>query len=333
MEQAPCAEDVSRVFVTRRLTLDPREVLGTAHEAIVFAEDRSPSRDEIAMHARGAAAIVSLVTDRIDAALLDRLPDLKIVAQMAVGFDNVDVDACRARNVLVTHTPDTLTESTAELAFGLMLAVARRFHEGEVLLRSGAFRGWSPTMLLGMELDGKTLGIVGYGRIGRAIAKRAAAFGMHVIAAEREDAPFSPDGIATHAPLSRLLEESDIVTLHCPGSPATRHLIGEAQLARMKPGSILINTSRGTVVDEAALVRALERNGGLAGAGLDVYEEEPRIHPGLIGRSDVVLLPHLGSATLEARSRMACKALTDAARVLDGKPPLHLVPTWSQPSR
>lgn len=319
---------MSRVFITRKLPVDPTEMLGSGHEAIVFSEDRPPSRDEIALYARNARAIVSLVTDRIDAALLDRLPDLAVVAQMAVGFDNVDVEACRARNVIVTHTPDALTESTAELAFGLLIAVARRFHEGEAMLRAGAFRGWSPTMLLGIELDGKTLGVVGYGRIGRAIAKRAAAFGMRVIAAEREDQPFSPDGIATHAPLSRLLEESDFVTLHCPGSPATRHLIGEAQLARMRPGAILVNTSRGTVVDEAALVRALER-GLIGGAGLDVYEDEPRVHPGLVGRENVVLLPHLGSATLEARSRMACKALTDAARVLEGKPPLHLVPTWN----
>jgi glyoxylate reductase len=314
-----------RVFITRRLPIDPREVLGPDHEAIVFEHDRVPTRDEIVDGAAGARAIVSLVTDRIDAALIERLPALGIVAQMAVGFDNVDVEACRARSVLVTHTPDTLTESTAELAFGLMLAVARRFHEGEAMLRAGAFRGWSPTMLLGVELDGKTLGVVGYGRIGRAMARRAAAFGMRVIAAEREDQPFAPDGIATHAPLSRLLEESDVVTLHCPGSPATRHLIGEAQLARMRPGSILINTSRGTVVDEAALVRALER-GTIGGAGLDVYEDEPRVHAGLIGRSNVVLLPHLGSATLEARSRMACMALTDARRVLEGKEPLHPVP-------
>jgi glyoxylate reductase len=323
---------MSRVFITRKLPVEPSDVLGSTHAAIVFSEDRPPTRDEIALHARSARAIVSLVTDRIDAALLDRLPDLAIVAQMAVGFDNVDVDACRARNVLVTHTPDTLTESTAELAFGLLLAVARRFHEGEALVRSGGFRGWSPTMLLGVELDGKTLGIVGYGRIGRAVARRAAAFGMRIIAAEREDAPFSPDGIATHAPLSRLLEESDFVSVHCPGSPATRHLIGEAQLARMRPGAVLVNTSRGTVVDEAALVRALER-GALGGAGLDVYEDEPRVHPGLLSRSDVILLPHLGSATLEARSRMAVKALTDAARVLDGRSPLHLVPTWSEAPR
>jgi glyoxylate reductase len=323
---------MGRVFLTRALPIDPREVLVPDHDAVVFAEDLPPTRDEIAMQAAGARAIVSLVTDRIDAALIDRLPSLAIVAQMAVGFDNVDVDACRARNVMVTHTPDTLTESPAELAFGLMLAVARRLHEGEAMVRGGAFRGWSPTMLLGVELDGKTLGVVGYGRIGRAIARRAAAFGMRVIAAEREDQPFAPDGIATHAPLSRLLEESDVVTLHCPGSPATRHLIGESQLARMKPGAILINTSRGTVVDEAALVRALER-GAIGGAGLDVYEDEPRVHAGLLSRSNVVLLPHLGSATLEARSRMACMALTDARRVLEGKAPLHLVPTWSESAR
>jgi glyoxylate reductase len=320
---------MGRVFITQKLPIDPREVLGPDHDVVVFAEDRPPTRDEIAMHARHAGAIVSLVTDRIDGALIERLPDLAIVAQMAVGYDNVDVAACRARSVLVTHTPDTLTESTAELAFGLLLAVARRFHEGEAMVRSGAFRGWSPTMLLGVELDGTTLGVVGYGRIGRAVARRAAAFGMRVLAAERDDQPFAPDGIATHAPLSRLLEESDFVTLHCPGSPATRHLIGAPQLARMKPGAILVNTSRGTVLDEAALVRALER-GALGGAGLDVYEDEPRVHPGLVGRSDVVLLPHLGSATQQARARMACMALTDAARALSGKHPLHLVPSWSE---
>lgn len=320
---------MARVFITRALPIDAGEILGPDHDAIVFAEDRAPTRDEIALHARGARAIVSLVTDRIDATLLDRLPDLAIVAQMAVGYDNVDVDACRARKIVVTHTPDALTESTADLAFGLLLAVARRFHEGEALVRSGGFRGWSPTMLLGTELDQKTLGIVGYGRIGRAMARRAAAFGMRVIAAERADQPFSPDGIATHAPLARLLDEADVVSLHCPGSPGTRHLIGEPELRRMKPGAILINTSRGTVVDEAALVRALE-SGQLSGAGLDVYEDEPRVHPGLLGRHDVILLPHLGSATLEARGRMACMALTDARRVLEGKEPLRAVPAWRQ---
>ena len=314
-----------RVFVTRRLPIDPVEVLGAAIEPVVFQEDRPPTRDEIALGARGARAIVSLVTDRIDATLLDRLPDLAIVAQMAVGYDNVDVAACRARGIVVTHTPDALTESTADCAFGLVLAVARRFHEGEARVLAGEFTGWSPTMLLGTELADKTLGIVGYGRIGRAVARRAAAFGMSVIASEREDAPFAPDGIATHAPFARLLAESDVVSIHCPGSPATRHLVGEAELALMKPGAILVNTARGTIVDEAALVRALEQR-RLAGAGLDVYEDEQRVHPGLLGRSDVVLLPHLGSATLEARSRMASFALADARRVLEGKEPQRPVP-------
>lgn len=321
-----------RVFITRRLPIDPGEILGRDLEPIVFAEDRAPTRDEIALHGKGARALVSLVTDRIDAALLDRLPHLAVVAQMAVGYDNVDVDACRARKIVVTHTPDALTESTADLAFGLMIAVARRFHEGEAMVRSGAFTGWSPTMLLGVELAEKTLGIVGYGRIGRAVARRAVAFGMRVIATERGDAPFSPDGLATHVPLSRMLEESDFVSIHCPGSPATRHLVGEPELTRMKPTAFLVNTARGTIVDEAALVRALERR-TIAGAGLDVFEEEPRVHPGLLSRDDVVLLPHLGSATLEARSRMASMALTDARRVLEGKDPLRVVPSWNDARR
>ncbi len=321
-----------RVFITRRLPVDPGEILGEALDPIVFPEDRAPTREEIALQAKGARALVSLVTDRIDAALLDRLPGLAIVAQMAVGYDNIDVEACRARRVVVTHTPDALTESTADLAFGLMIAVARRFHEGEALLRSGGFTGWSPTLLLGVELAEKTLGIVGYGRIGRAVARRAAGFGMRVIATEARDAPFSPDGLATHVPLSRMLEESDFVSIHCPGSPATRHLIGEPELARMKPSAFLVNTARGTIVDEAALVRALERR-ALAGAGLDVFAEEPRVHPGLLARSDVILLPHLGSATLEARSRMATMALTDARRVIEGKDPLRPVPSWAHPTR
>ena len=317
-----------RVFVTRALPVDVALELGPSIEARVFAHDRVPSADELAEGAREARTLVSLVSDRVDDALLARLPRLRHVAQMAVGYDNVDVAACRARGVLVTHTPGTLTESTADLALALLLAVARRFPEGEAMVRAGAFPGWSPTMLLGVELAERTLGVVGYGRIGRAVARRARAFGMRVIATSRT--AHAPDGIAEHVPLARLLSESDAITLHCPGSAATRHLIGERELASMKRGAILINTARGTVVDEDALVRALER-GALGGAGLDVYEHEPRVHPGLIQRRDVVLLPHLGSATIEARTRMAKMALGDAARVLRGEPALHVVPELRTP--
>jgi glyoxylate reductase len=315
----------ARLFATRRLPVDPAEVVGRDVLVSTFEADRAPTSEEIVDGALGALGLVSLVTDRIDGALLDRLPGLRVVAQMAVGFDNVDVAACRARGVVVTHTPEALTDSTAELALGLILAVARRFHEGEALVRSGAWRGFSPTLLLGRELAGRTLGIVGYGRIGRAVARRGAAFGMRVVASTRDEAPFSPDGVATHVPLARLLAESDVVSLHCPATPSTRHLLGEAELDAMRPGALLVNTARGNVVDEAALVRALERR-HLGGAGLDVFEREPAVHPGLLGRSDVVLLPHLGSATSEARARMAVCALEDACRVVRGETPRYPVP-------
>lgn len=319
----------ARIFVTRRWPVDAAEVAGAIAgpgvRVDVFAPERAPTREELRERARSSGAIVTSVADRVDRELLESLPALRVVAQAAVGYDNVDVAACRARGVLVTHTPGVLTESTADLALTLLLAVARRVREGEALVREGRFGGWSPTMLLGTELDGKTLGLVGYGRIARAVARRADAFGMRVLASTRDDVPFEREPYAVHASFAELLEESDVISLHVPGSRATRHLIGEPEFARMKRGAILINTARGTVVDEAAMVRALER-GQLGAAGLDVYEEEPRVHPGLLGRDDVVLLPHLGSATREARRRMAETALRDAARVLSGEAPLHPVP-------
>lgn len=321
---APVSVPRLRVYATRRLPIDAAEVLGRDIAYGCFEGDRAPSRDEIVEGALGAQALVTLVNDRVDEALLARLPKLRCVAQMAVGFDNIDLEACKARGLVVTHTPDALTDSTADLAFGLILAVTRRFHEGEQLVRDGAWRGFSPTLLLGRELAGKTLGVVGYGRIGKAVARRAVAFGMRVLASRSTDRTVT-DGIATQVPLARLLRESDVVTLHVPGSPTTRGLLGEAELASMKKGSYLVNTARGNVVDESALVRALERH-HLAGAGLDVYEREPAVHAGLLGRDDVVLLPHLGSATFEARARMARSALDDAARVLRGEAPRFVVP-------
>lgn len=315
----------ARLFATRRLPIEVDELLGPDVLFSCFEADRSATAEELAAGARGAAGLISQESDRIDAALLDRLPGLRVVAQMGVGYDNVDVAACRARGVAVTHTPEALTDSTAELTLGLLLALARRFHEGEALVRSGAWRGFSPWLLLGRELSGRTLGIVGYGRIGRAVAVRARAFGLRVIASSRHDAPFAPDGVATHVPFARLLAESDVVSLHCPATPGTRHLIGDAELSAMQPGALLLNTARGSVLDEAALVRALERR-HLGGAGLDVFEREPSVHPGLSARADVVLLPHLGSATFEARQRMAHAALTDAVRVVRGEAPRHLIP-------
>jgi glyoxylate reductase len=305
-------DDTPKYFVTRPLSIDPREILPGAR---VFAHDRAPSRDELIEGARGASAIITSVSDPIDGALLDAIGSIRHIAQAAVGYDNVDVDACRARGVLVTHTPDVLTDATADLAFTLILAVARRVREGEKLVRSGGFDGWSPTMLLGVELAGRTLGIFGYGRIGKAVARRAEAFGMRVIHSSRSG------GVS----FDRLLTESDVISLHAPLDASTRHRFGAAELARMKPGSILINTARGPLIDEAAIAAALD-TGPLFGVGLDVYEREPTVHPSLMDRDDVVLLPHLGSATHEARGRMARTACTDALRVANGQPPLHPIP-------
>jgi glyoxylate reductase len=320
VEEAP-HEDVT-FFVTRPLSIDPRAFVGDAADVIVFEEDRPPSREEIAHRARASTTLVTLVSDPIDAALLDVLPSVRHVAQVAVGYDNVDVDACRARGVMVTHTPDVLTDATADLAFTLILAVARRVREGEKLLRSGGFRHWSPTMLLGMELAEKTLGIYGMGRIGRAVARRARGFGMRVIYCSRSGVH---DADAERVDFAELLARSDVISVHAPLTRETFHRFGAAELAAMKAGSILVNTARGPLLDEACLAEALDR-GPLAGVGLDVYEREPKVEASLLDRDDVVLLPHLGSATIEARGRMARTALTDAIRVARGQPPLHPIP-------
>ena len=304
----------ARLFVARRLSIDPRTVVGREVDLDVWDEELPPPREELLARVARADGILTLVTDTVDAELLASGPALRVVANHAMGVDNVDVAACTARGVWVTNTPGAVTESTADLTWALILAVARRVREGERLIREGRFRAWAPTMLLGLELRGATLGIVGLGRIGQAVARRAEGFGMQVLHTS------SRGGV----PLDELLQHSDVVTLHCPLSTATRHLINGERLARMKRGAILINTSRGAVIDEEALVAALE-SGALGGAGLDVFENEPLVHPGLVERDDVVLLPHLGSATHKTRAQMATMALTDAARVLRGERPLHPV--------
>lgn len=320
-----------RFFVTRPPSIDPRTVVGDEVLVRVFAEDRVPTRDEIVREARGCTTLLTLVSDRVDGALLDALPEVRHVAQVAVGYDNVDVEACRARGVLVTHTPDVLTDATADLTWALILAVARRVREGEALIRGGRFAGWSPTMLLGMELAGRTLGIFGFGRIGRAVARRGLGFGMRIVYCSRSRAPREVEEALSAEPVSfeELLARADVISIHAPLTAETHHRFGEAALMAMKPGSILVNTARGPLIDEAALARALER-GPLMGAGLDVYEREPAVHPSLLERDDVVLLPHLGSATYEARGRMARTALIDALRVARGEPPLHPIPELSR---
>jgi glyoxylate reductase len=303
-----------RVFITRRLALDPREVLGPGIELDQHDSELAVARDELLKRAHDVEALLPTLADRVDGALLDAAPRLRIVANHAVGYDNVDVPACTARGVWVTNTPGVLTDSTADLTWTLILALVRRVREGDRMIREGKFVGWAPTMLLGRELRGSVLGLVGYGRIAQAVEERAKAFGMKVLHSCRSG------GVT----LVELLEQSDIVSLHCPLTAETRHLIGAVELSRMKRGAHLVNTARGPIVDEAALVSALA-SGHLGGAALDVFEEEPRVHPGLIDRDDVVLLPHLGSATVETRRAMARIALTQVELVLRGERPEHAV--------
>ncbi|WP_326955303.1 2-hydroxyacid dehydrogenase [Amycolatopsis sp. NBC_01286] len=303
-----------KIVVTRWIPDDAVAVLAQAGEVVVSPADRPLSPAELHEFAAGAAAVVGMLHDRLDGALADAAgPDLKVVANVAVGYDNVDVPALAGRGVVVTNTPGVLTDATADLAFGLLLAVTRRLGEGERLLRSRTPWSFHLGFLLGSGLQGKTLGIVGFGQIGRAMAKRAEAFGMSIVYTGR-----SKQGSVS---FEELLERSDVVSLHCPLTPETRHLIDAAALRAMKPGAYLVNTTRGPVVDEAALADALEA-GEIAGAALDVFEHEPDVEPRLLGRDDVVLSPHLGSATVETRTAMAVLAARNVVEVLGGRAPL-----------
>ena len=277
-----------------RFLADESDLHGLEPE--LYAEGATPSGDYI--------GIVPDITRKVGRAELERLPALRIVANYGVGYDNIDVAAARERGILVTNTPGVLTSATAELTWALLLAVVRRIGEGERELRAGKWQGWRPTHMLGTGLDGKTLGIIGPGRIGREVARRAPGFGMNVVYWGRTPNPeFERECSARFLPLQQLLREADAVSLHVALAPDTRELIGSAELALMKPTAVLINTARGPVVDEAALIDALKRR-QIRGAGLDVYQHEPLIPPELIELENVVLLPHLGSATEEARLAM-----------------------------
>lgn len=277
--------------------------------------DRPTLPETLAAHMADCTILISMPGDRIDRDLIESAPNLKLIAQHAVGYDNIDLEAAAARGILVTHTPGAVTEATAEMTFALMLAVARRLNEGEQVLRNGLFFGWHPMHLLGMDLYGATLGIVGYGRIGQAVARRAEAFGMKVLVHSRREGQ----------PLAELLAKSDVVSLHCPLNQDTHHLINRTRLAQMKQGALLINTARGPIVDESALVEALAQN-HLGGAGLDVYEREPKVHPGLLQFNNVVAAPHQGTSTWGTRKRMAALVLENVQAFLNGQTPPNLVP-------
>lgn len=321
---------MTTIFVCRPLP-EPALALLRRHAGAenvrVYPGAEAIQRDELLRGVKGVGALLPILTEHIDEEVMDAAgPQLGIVANYAVGYNNIDVEAATARGILVTNTPGVLTETTADLTWLLILAAARRAGEGERYLRDGRWQSWGPMLLLGCDVHGKTLGIFGMGRIGRAVARRARAFGMRVrYCSPRALSPDETAGVdAMHVEKAALLAGSDFISIHCPLTEETRHAFGAAEFAAMKDTAILINTARGPIVDEAALAEAL-RHGAIAGAGLDVYEAEPRIHPGLLTCENAVLLPHLGSATLETRTRMALIAAENIVAFLRGERPPNCV--------
>jgi glyoxylate reductase len=306
---------MAKVFATRSLPFPALDRLREAHEVREWPGALPPEPGELRAAARDADALLTLVTDPVDAALLDAAPGLKAIANLAVGTDNVDLEAAAARGIPVGNTPDVLTDATADLAFALLLALARRIVAGAATVRSGEWRTWEPASDLGADLAGATLGIVGWGRIGRAVARRAEGFGLEVVHSSRSS------GID----LGELLERSDFVSLHCPLTPETHHLIGPRALARMKETALLVNTARGGVVDQDALRSALH-DGAIAGAALDVTDPEPlpADHP-LLDAPNLLVVPHLGSATARTRAKMADMAVDNLLAALAGRPMPHPV--------
>lgn len=307
------------LYVTRLLPQPVLHAISGRYRLLAEPTDVPPTEEELRRGFAEAQAVICTLTDRIDASLLSQAKRLKIIANYAVGYNNIDLAAAAQRGIVVTNTPDVLTDATADLTWGLLLALTRRIAEGDAWVRTGTWPGWAPTQMLGADVSGKTLGIVGMGRIGQAVAQRAAGFRMSVIYAGRHSVP-SPPGVSwAWRTLDEVLAEADFVSLHVPLTQATRHLIERRKLVLMKPTAYLINTSRGPVIDESALVSALEAR-TIAGAGLDVYEHEPAVHARLISLPNVVLLPHLGSATVETRVRMGFICLDNIAAVLGGRP-------------
>jgi len=314
-----------RVFVARAIPARVRDLLRSACDLDVHDGPDDLPRPRLLARVAPADALISVLTTRVDPELLDAAPRLRVVANVAVGYDNIDLAAAAARGLVVTNTPEVLTESVADFTFGLIFAMTRRIAEGDRLVRTGGWRGWALDFMLGSELRGKQLGIVGLGRIGRAVSARAGVFGLEVVFADvavggGETVPAA----ARRLSLDELFASADIVSVHVPLTDATRHLVDARRIGLMKPSAYLVNTARGPVVDEAALAEAL-RAGRIAGAALDVYEREPVVHPDLLGLENVVLAPHLGSATTETRTAMAELAARNVLAVLRGDPPLTSV--------
>lgn len=313
-----------RIVILGRIPESAVQRLREAHDVSSWDEDSAPTREQVLERVVGADAIVSLLTAKIDREVIDAAgPQLRVVSNVAVGYDNIDVPSCVERGVIATNTPDVLTEATADIAMALTLMVTRRLGEGERLIRAGTPWSWGMFFMLGSAVQQRQFGVVGMGKIGQATAERARAFGMSIAYSKRT--PLAPEVEqrlgAKHMELDELLASSHVVSLHCPYGPETHHLIDAPRLRMMRSDAYLVNTARGPIIDEAALAAAL-REGTIAGAGLDVFEKEPEVHAGLLECQNVVLLPHLGSATIETRTAMAELAAANALAVLAGEPPL-----------
>ena len=323
-----------RILVTGRLPQDIMTSLSKKYEAEINVEDKPFDRQKLLDGIKDKEGLLSMITDTVDEEVLDRADHLKMIAQFGVGYNNIDVKAATARGILVSNTPGVLTDATAELAFALILAISRRLVEGDRMTREGRFRCWAPMLFLGREVTGKTLGVIGMGKIGKAVAQRARCFNMPILYHNRSRMSKSHEKelMAKYVDMKTLLSQADFISLHVPLSEQTRHLIGSQELSLMKPTAYLINTSRGPVVDEQALLETL-RNGRIGGAGLDVYENEPALTPGLAELDNVILLPHVGSGTLETRFRMANMAVENLIAGLSGKVPPNLVNPEVLPKR
>lgn len=315
-----------KILVTRMLPEKGMKMLKDKYSVTVNPYDRIMTKEEILEGIKGKDGLLCLLTDTIDEEIISASPSLKIISNYAVGFNNIDIKAATKRDIVVTNTPGVLTESTADLAFALLMAIARRIPEGDRLTRAGLFKGWGPLFMLGDDVYGKTLGILGMGRIGKALAKRASGFDMKILYYNRNRLPIDEEKalFAEYATFNHLLKNSDYLSIHIPLCDDTKHLIGEKELSLMKKDSFLINTSRGPVVDENALFLALQ-NGVIKGAALDVYENEPEVHPGLIELQNVILAPHVASATIETRTKMAVIAAENLINAMEGRKPEFVV--------
>jgi glyoxylate reductase len=314
-----------KVYSTHQLFEPARNILDANCDMQYWTDSERPPRDEVLRHVKDKDGLICLLTEKVNEEFLRAAPKLRIASNVAVGYDNIDVDACTKRGVVVTNTPGVLDETTADFAWTLLMAVARRVAEGEALARSGNWRGWNLDQLCGADVWGKTLGIVGFGRIGRSVARRASGFHMKIIYTDavRASEEVEKSVNAEFCDMNSLLAESDFISLHVPLLPETRGMFNGPKFLRMKPTAFVINTSRGPVIDEAALVAALE-NKKIAGAALDVFENEPFLHPGL-KRSNVVLTPHIASASLETRTKMAVMAANNIVAMFNGQRPPNIL--------